>query len=172
MIEWLTKYWLEVLFSGVIAAFGYMLKRFQGEMKRYRDLLDSQEQSNYTQMVEQKLQPVDKRVKHLEKDIEFIVDSYRFRIITLCQLAIDKGYMSQADFDQLTEMFKLYTSLGGNGQAAEYYTKAKALPIKSYDEIERMRREKEHLEIQRIVKEEFEEFKRFLLESKKEGTLF
>jgi hypothetical protein len=72
-------------------------------------------------------------------------------------------------------MFKLYTSLNTKGQtadysiAAEYYTKAKGLPIKSYEEIERIRREKEHLEIQRIVKEEFEEFKKFLLENKNEG---
>ena len=38
------------------------------------------------------------------------------------------------------------------------------------NEIERIRREKEHLEIQRIVKEEFEEFKKFLLENKNEGN--
>ena len=53
--------------------------------------------------------------------------------------------------DYRTGKSYIYTSLGGNGQAAEYYTKAKALPIKSYDEIERMRREKEHLEIQRFL---------------------
>lgn len=175
MLEWITKYWLEVLFSGIIGIFAWMLKGFKKEMKHYRELLDNEEKGAYVQVIDKKLQPIDNRVKDVERDVEYIVDSYRFRIITLCQLAIDKGYMSQSDFDQLTEMFKLYTSLNAKNQsddysiAAEYYTKTKVLPIKSYEEIDRMRREKEHLEIQKIVKEEFEDFKRFLVESKNEG---
>ena len=180
MLEWITKYWLEVLFSGIIGVFAWILKNFKSEMKHYQELLNNEEKEAYDQVIDKKLQPIHTRVTDVERNIDYIIDSYRFRIITLCQLAIDKGYMSQTDFDQLTEMFKLYTSLqikskGDNSDysiAAEYYTKAKALPIKSYDEIERIRREKEHLEIQRIVKEEFEAFKLFLLESKKEGTLF
>ena len=175
MLEWITKYWLEVLFSGVIGVFAWALKGIKKEMKHYQELLDNEEKGAYDQVIDKKLQPIDNRVRDVERDVEYIIDSYRFRIITLCQMATDKGYMSQADFDQLTEMFKLYTSLNAKSKtadysiAAEYYTKAKALPIKSYEEIERIRREKEHLEIQRIVKEEFEEFKRFLVESKNEG---
>ena len=176
MLEWIAKYWLEVLFSTIIGLFAWVLKGIKKEMKHYQELLDNEEKGAYDQVIDRKLQPIDTRVKDVERDVEYIVDSYRFRIITLCQLAIDKGYMSQGDFDQLTEMFKLYTSLNAKKQSAdysivaEYYTKTKVLPIKSYEEIERIRREKEHLEIQRIVKEEFEEFKKFLLENKKEGN--
>lgn len=176
MLDWIAKYWLEVLFSAIIGLFAWVLKGVKKEMKHYQELLDNEEKGAYDQVIDKKLQPIDNRVKDVERNIDYIVDSYRFRIITLCQLAIDKCYMSQGDFDQLTEMFKLYTSLNAKKQSAdysivaEYYTKAKALPIKSYEEIERIRREKEHLEIQRIVKEEFEEFKKFLLESKKEGN--
>ena len=175
MLEWIAKYWLEVLFSMIIGLFAWVLKGIKKEMKHYQELLDNEEKGAYDQVIDRKLQPIDTRVKDVERDVEYIVDSYRFRIITLCQLAIDKGYMSQGDFDQLTEMFKLYTSLNAKKQSAdysivaEYYTKTKVLPIKSYEEIDRMRREKEHLEIQKIVKEEFEDFKKFLLESKKEG---
>lgn len=175
MLEWIAKYWLEVLFSAVIGLFAWVLKGVKKEMKHYQELLDNEEKGAYDQVIDRKLQPIDTRVKDVERNVDYIIDSYRFRIITLCQLAIDKTYMSQNDFDQLTEMFKLYTSLNTKHNSdysivAEYYTKAKALPIKSYEEIERIRREKEHLEIQRIVKEEFEEFKKFLLESKKEGN--
>ena len=176
MLEWIAKYWLEVLFSAIIGLFAWALKGIKKEMKHYQELLDNEEKGAYDQVIDKKLQPIDNRVKDVERNVDYIVDSYRFRIITLCQLAIDKGYMSQGDFDQLTEMFKLYTSLNAKKQSAdysivaEYYTKTKVLPIKSYEEIERIRREKEHLEIQRIVKEEFEEFKKFLLESKKEGN--
>ena len=176
MLEWIAKYWLEVLFSTIIGLFAWVLKGIKKEMKHYQELLDNEEKGAYDQVIDRKLQPIDTRVKDVERDVEYIVDSYRFRIITLCQLAIDKGYMSQGDFDQLTEMFKLYTSLNAKKQSAdysivaEYYTKTKVLPIKSYEEIDRMRREKEHLEIQKIVKEEFEDFKKFLLENKKEGN--
>lgn len=176
MLEWIAKYWLEVLFSAIIGLFAWVLKGIKKEMKHYQELLDNEEKGAYDQVIDRKLQPIDTRVKDVERDVEYIVDSYRFRIITLCQLAIDKGYMSQGDFDQLTEMFKLYTSLNAKKQSAdysivaEYYTKTKVLPIKSYEEIDRMRREKEHLEIQKIVKEEFEDFKKFLLENKKEGN--
>lgn len=175
MLDWIAKYWLEVVFSVVIGFFGWALKGIKKELKHYQELLDNEEKGAYVQVIDRKLQPIDTRVRDVERNVDYIIDSYRFRIITLCQLAIDKTYMSQNDFDQLTEMFKLYTSLNTkNGSdysiVAEYFTKAKALPIKSYEEIERIRREKEHLEIQRIVKEEFEEFKQFLLENKKEGN--
>lgn len=175
MLDWIAKYWLEVVFSVVIGFFGWALKSIKKELKHYQELLDNEEKGAYVQVIDRKLQPIDTRVRDVERNVDYIIDSYRFRIITLCQLAIDKTYMSQNDFDQLTEMFKLYTSLNTKNSSdysivAEYFTKAKALPIKSYEEIERIRREKEHLEIQRIVKEEFEDFKQFLLENKKEGN--
>ena len=175
MLDWIAKYWLEVVFSVVIGFFGWALKSIKKELKHYQELLDNEEKGAYVQVIDRKLQPIDTRVRDVERNVDYIIDSYRFRIITLCQLAIDKTYMSQNDFDQLTEMFKLYTSLNTKNNSdysivAEYFTKAKALPIKSYEEIERIRREKEHLEIQRIVKEEFEDFKQFLLENKKEGN--
>jgi hypothetical protein len=37
--------------------------------------------------------------------------------------------------EQLTEFYKLYTGLGGNGQAKIYYEKAIALPLKTEDDL-------------------------------------
>jgi hypothetical protein len=37
--------------------------------------------------------------------------------------------MTQNQYDQLTEFYKLYTSLGGNGQAKEYYETTMKLPV-------------------------------------------
>ena len=39
--------------------------------------------------------------------------------------------MTQDEYDQLTEFFKLYSSLGGNGQAREYYEKTVKLEIRA-----------------------------------------
>jgi len=61
---------------------------------------------------------------------ERLLTSYRFRLIQLCRLYLSQKYLTQDQFDQLTEFFKLYSAMGGNGQGREYYEKAIALPIR------------------------------------------
>lgn len=65
-----------------------------------------------------------------ERNFTLILNSYKFRLIQLCKTHIKDGYISGHDFEQITEMYKLYTGLGGNGQAQEYYDKVIALQIK------------------------------------------
>jgi hypothetical protein len=55
MLEWIAKYWLEVLFSGIIGVFAWMLKGFKKEMKHYRELLDNEEKGAYDQVIDRKL---------------------------------------------------------------------------------------------------------------------
>lgn len=66
-----------------------------------------------------------------ERNFTLILNSYKFRLIQLCKTHIKDGYISEHDFEQITEMYKLYTGLGGNGQAQEYYDKVIALQIKN-----------------------------------------
>lgn len=61
--------------------------------------------------------------------IDLIVSSYRFRLIQLCKIYIRQKYITQDQYDQLTEFYKVYVGFGGNGQAKEYYEKAIALPF-------------------------------------------
>jgi len=70
---------------------------------------------------------VDTTEKH---KIDLIVDSYKFRLTQMCRLYLKQGYMTQDQYDQLTEFYKLYEALGGNGQAKQYFEKTIALPIK------------------------------------------
>ena len=65
-----------------------------------------------------------------DRNFTIILNSYKFRLIQLCKTHIQDGYISNNDFEQITEMYKLYTGLGGNGQAQEYYDKVMALEIK------------------------------------------
>ena len=66
--------------------------------------------------------------KHMYKDLEkvqekntrnfnLIINSYKFRLIQLCKSHLRDGYITEEDFEQITEMYKLYHGLGGNGQA-------------------------------------------------------
>ena len=65
-----------------------------------------------------------------DRNFNLIINSYKFRLIQLCKSHLRDGFITQADFDQITEMYKLYHGLGGNGQAQEYYDKVLELEIK------------------------------------------
>ena len=68
------------------------------------------------------------------KNFNLIINSYKFRLIQLCKTHLRDNYISESDFEQITEMYKLYHGLGGNGQAQEYYEKVLKLEIKPDDE--------------------------------------
>lgn len=76
--------------------------------------------------------------ENLEKShMNLIVASYRFRLIQLCKGFLNQGFITTAQMEQLAEFYKLYTGLGGNGQAKVYFDKAMQLPLKvDDDEIE------------------------------------
>lgn len=70
--------------------------------------------------------------ENLEKShMNLIVASYRFRLVQLCKGFLNQGYITTAQMEQLSEFYKLYKGLGGNGQAEVYYNKAIALPLKT-----------------------------------------
>lgn len=67
--------------------------------------------------------------KKNDKNLELIVNSYKFRLIQLCKTHLRDGWITQEDFDQVSEMYKLYHGLGGNGQAQDYYDRVMELDI-------------------------------------------
>lgn len=70
--------------------------------------------------------------ENLEKShMNLIVASYRFRLVQLCKGFLNQGYITTAQMEQLSEFYKLYKGLGGNGQAEVYYNKAISLPLKT-----------------------------------------
>lgn len=64
-----------------------------------------------------------------DKNFALILNSYKFRLIQLCKTHIRDGFISEHDFEQVTEMYRLYSGLGGNGQVKEYYDKVIDLEI-------------------------------------------
>ena len=63
-------------------------------------------------------------------NFNLIIDSYKFRLIQLCRTHLRDNYITEADFEQISEMYRLYHGLGGNGQAQEYYEKVLQLEIR------------------------------------------
>ena len=61
--------------------------------------------------------------------MDVILASYRFRLTQLCKAYIQQGFMTNGEYEQLVEFYKVYTGLGGNGQVKTYYERAVQLPV-------------------------------------------
>ena len=141
MTEFLSTYWANILLSLVTAGALAFCRWTWKQMKNYKALLDEQENEIYDERIEEKLAPVIEEIEKLREyvrqvdtnekhKIDLIIDSYKFRLTQMCRLYIKQGYMTQDQYDQLTEFYKLYEALGGNGQAKQYFDKTITLPIK------------------------------------------
>ena len=115
---------LSLTTAGALAACRYFFKEF----KKYKDLAAQQETNNTEALIEEKIGPIQEEIEELRKyirntenketrDMSLIISSYKYRLTQLCKQYIAQGYMTQDQYDQLTEFYKLYTALGGNGQA-------------------------------------------------------
>lgn len=73
-----------------------------------------------------KNQIADLNKKH-EENLAKIVESYKFRFIQLCKTHLKDGYITPEEWEQIVAFYDLYHSLGGNGQAEDYYEQVKKL---------------------------------------------
>ena len=125
--------WIKLLFgllSTVIVAYGtYLHKKF----KDYKNLTSERDDEAIEAMIEKRIQeriaPVQKELEVTRERFDVIKDSYKYRLIAVCQVYLDRGYLNSEEYHQLSEMWKVYHGLGGNSQAEDYYHKVESLPI-------------------------------------------
>lgn len=142
MFAFITEHIVEILFglisAGALAFCRYLYK----QLMAYKKMLQEKENNDIVELIDEKLKPIVEDIEELRtyirkiedkerQDLTLIIASYRFRLVQLCKIYIKQGYMTQDQYDQLTEFYKLYHSLGGNGQAKEYYEKTVELEIRS-----------------------------------------
>ena len=149
LAEWGT----EILFGLISAAvIGYakwknsqLMKAKDEAEKNAATLAEQKLDEKIDSHIEVELEPVLQELEDLRKycrdnenleksHMALIVASYRFRLVQLCKGFLNQGYITTAQMEQLVEFYKLYTGLGGNGQAEVYYKKAVALPLKTDDD--------------------------------------
>ena len=141
MVEFLSKYGLELVMSLITAGALAFCKYMYSQMKNYKKLLEEKDHDELNDEIDKKLEPIVQEIEELRKyirevdvnennRINLIISSYKFRLIQLCQIYLHQGYMTNDQYEQLSEFFKVYSGLGGNGQAKEYYDKAMELPVK------------------------------------------
>ena len=144
MLAFLTEHIVEIVFGLISAGALALCKFMHSETKNYRKMLREKEAEAFDEKIEVKLEPIRqeledlrayiRRTNEIEKShLELIIASYRFRLIQLCKGFLHQGYVTPMQYDQLIEFYKLYTGLGGNGQAKEYYEKAIKLEVKEID---------------------------------------
>ena len=141
MADFIAKYWLEFLFSIIVAVLGIIQRKLQKELKAYKTLVRKEQQEKLEQQIDLKLEPILEDIeeirKHVtERDLEndtkinLIVSSYRFRLIQLCKIYLKQGYLTTEQYEQINEFYDLYFKLGGNGQAKEFYDQVLKLEIR------------------------------------------
>ena len=149
LAEWGT----EILFGLISAAVigwakwhGDKLKKEKLQAEENAKLIAEQRlEKKINSHIEVELEPVYQELEDLRKycrenenleksHMTLIVASYCFRLIQLCKGFLNQGFITTAQMEQLTEFYKLYTGLGGNGQAKVYYDKAMLLPLKVDDD--------------------------------------
>lgn len=141
LLAFIQENWPSILLTLVTTGSLAFCKHLWSQMKNYKQLLDEKNSEALDEQIEEKLTPIVEEVEKLRDYIrkvdqtethkmDLIIDSYKFRLIQLCKLYLKQGYITQPQYDQLSEFFKLYSNLGGNGQAKEYYEKTMKLEIK------------------------------------------
>ena len=151
-MEFLAAHLVEIFFGLVSAGALAFCKYFHSKLKKYQKLSDAEHTAQLRKMILDEIEPIVRELKELEhkmndkihditeridnydiqrqKELDLTLASYKFRLIQLCKTHLADGYISQKDFDQISELYKVYHGLGGNGQAQEYYEKVLELPIK------------------------------------------
>ena len=144
-MELIAEWGLEILFAlisaGILGYAKYRTRLLRRELDSAREMAAEQEKQRIEDTIEIHLEPIYLELEELRKYIRetesvekahmnLIIASYRFRLVQLCKGFLAQGYITPAQMEQLSEFYKLYTGLGGNGQAKMYYEKAVALPLK------------------------------------------
>ena len=139
-MNFLAQYWPEILLSLATAGALGACKYFIGQMKNYKALLEEKGDNEVDDKIDHKLEPVIQEIEELRayirdsesknnRQMALILSSYKYRLVQLCRHHLKQESMTTDEYEQLNEFFTLYASLGGNGQAKDYYDKAMQLPI-------------------------------------------
>lgn len=140
MLEFITTHLLEIIFGLISAGALAFCKYLYSKMKNYKKLIEEKENSTLDTTIETHIEPIRQEIEELRKYVlesntvankhmNLILTSYRFRLTQLCKAYIQQGFMTNTEYEQLVEFYKVYAGLGGNGQAKTYYDRAVQLPV-------------------------------------------
>lgn len=151
MKELLGEWGLEILFllisGAVVGYFKWKWNKLKNKLADAEKYRVEQDQKTVEENIEAYLDPIYEELEDLRKYIRdteniekshmaLIIASYRFRLVQLCKRILSQNYITAEQMEQLTEFYKVYEGLGGNGAAKTYYEKAINLPQKTSKDID------------------------------------
>lgn len=104
MGEFVLKYWIEFIFTGLVGLIGFGYKKIRTKQ-------EEQEKKN----------------KAIERGVQALL---RNELIRRFREYKEKGEMSMLDKENMEHMFEEYFNLGGNGLMKEVHTEFLEIPIK------------------------------------------
>ena len=95
MVEFLSKYGIELVMSLITAGSLAFCKYMHSQMKNYKKLLEEKDHDELNDEIDKKLEPIVQEIEELRKyirevdvnennRINLIIASYRFRLVQLC----------------------------------------------------------------------------------------
>ena len=133
MLTFLSEHWISLLFSLLSAGLLGYCKYLHNRFKEYKVIMEEKQKEEFEALIEQKLKETKEKLKLYDSFFETIRRSYRFRLLTLCDLYLTRGYITPKEYSQLSEMWAVYHGLLGNGQGDDYYHRVEQLPIKEHE---------------------------------------
>lgn len=100
MADFIIKYWIQILFSGILAVLSYGYKKIAAKLKEQ------------------------------EKMKEGILAILHDRLYQACRFYLAQGFIDVDSMKNVEYLYTSYHDLGGNGTGTELYNRVKALPIK------------------------------------------
>ena len=123
MLDFIIKYWLEVLFTLICAGFGFFARHYY---KLWKDAQASQKEKLRTDILKEMQLETQKKFDEQQKNIEQLlhvvleVQGKQFK--TDCQEQLDnQDPITYAVYNNLHAEYEMYKSLGGNGLGEELF---------------------------------------------------
>lgn len=129
-LAFIAEHWVSLIFGLISTGAVAYCRFFYKKIKEFERMEEEKNKEQIEAMIEERVQPL--KEMHAETMHNFIAirDSYKYRLIELCKIYLERGSITAKEYSQLSEMWKVYHELGGNSQAEDYYYKVEDLPVK------------------------------------------
>ena len=130
MQQFFIENWLNLLFGLLSAGILAYLKHFKKVMTTYKSFLSEQDEKRIRTIIQEEIKPIAEEVRLEKKKLDAIRSNYKTKLITACEIYLERGYITTKEFATLTELWKIYhEGFGGNGRGEEFYNRTCKLPI-------------------------------------------
>lgn len=129
MQQFLIENWLNLLFGLLSASILAYLKHFKKVMINYKSFLSEQDERRIRTIIQEELKPISDELLLEKKKLDAIKSNYKTKLVTACEIYLERGCITTKEFAALTELWKTYHEGLGGSQGEDFYNRTCKLPI-------------------------------------------